>query len=101
MSTGLSSAGLGRQELQPGGSRTLCGISGNLETRSLASVRAHDPGAARVGDDPDPGAIGQRLVLEQGGDVEKLGQAVGPDHAGLIEEGVDGDVRRRQQGPGM
>ncbi len=71
----------------------------HLEAARLAGVGAHDPRPSGVGEDADPAALRQGLVLEQRGNVEELGEGVGADHAGLLEEGIDGDVRRRQQRP--
>ena len=42
-----------------------------------------------------------RLLGQQRGDVEQLVQRVGADHAGLLEQRVDGDVGGGQQRPGV
>ena len=68
-----------------------------LEAVRLAGVGEQDAGAAGVGDDTDARAGGYRLRREQGGDVEQLLERAGADHAGLIEEGVDGDVEAGQR----
>src|SRR5262249_48046189 len=54
-----------------------------------------DAGAARVGDDPDPRPGRDRLRGEQRRDVEELLERAGADHAGLLEERIDGDVEAR------
>ena len=64
----------------------------HLEPCRLAGIHGENAGAARVGDDRDAAAGGQRLRLQAGGDVEHLVDGVGADDARLLEEGVDGDV---------
>jgi hypothetical protein len=64
--------------------------------RNERRVGRHDGRAARVGDDPHPVAVRQRAAHQRAADVEQLFDRVGPQHAALLEESGDGDVRSRQ-----
>ncbi len=84
--------GLGRQEARPARSRTSAGISGTSSpaaSQASAHMIAGPPALVRI---PTAVAGRQRLAGEQRGDVEQLGEGLGADHSGLLEEGVDGDV---------
>ena len=59
----------------------------------LAGVRAEDPEPARVRQDRDPPATGQRLGREQRRRVDQLLERPRAEHAGLVEERVDGLAR--------
>ena len=72
---------------------------GHGQAVRLARVGAQDAQPAGVRDDRDAPTRGHGLVREQRRDVEHLLQRVGADHAVLKEEGVDGRVAGRQQGP--
>ena len=100
MSTGLVERGLGGQKAAQLLAQRLRDLR-DLEARGGARVGAHDPGATGVGDDRDPIALGQRLVGEQRGDVEQLGEALGADHSDLPEEGVGGQVRPGEHRSGV
>ncbi len=52
------------------------------------------PGPTGVGDHPHPVTGRDRLIGEERGGVEELLDGVHPDHAGLMEQGLDRDVRR-------
>ena len=67
---------------------------------SHASSQA-TPGPAGVGEHRDAVAARQRLAREQPRDVEHLPHRLGPQHAGVREQRVDGHVRRRQQRAGV
>ena len=73
----------------------------DLHPGRLAGVGAQDPGAAPVGDDHDPVPARDGLRRQQRGDVEQLVHRVGPNHARLLEQRIDGHVRGRQHRAGM
>ena len=100
MSIGLpSDAAAGRNSASR--AAHVAGQLGDLDPGGLAGVGAQDPGPAGVGDDRDPVAARHRLRGQQRGDVEQLVQRVGADHAGLLEQRVDGHVGGRQQRAGV
>ena len=91
MSTGLPTlASGGRNAREPRAGRV--GELGDRQPGRFAGVDREDAGAAGVRDDRHAAPGGQRLRLEAGGDVEHLVDRVGADHAGLLEQRVDGDV---------
>ena len=73
----------------------------HLDPVRLARVGAEDAGAAAIGDDRDPVPPRHRLGGQQRRDVEQLVHGVGPDHTGLLEQRIDGDVRCRQDRAGV
>jgi hypothetical protein len=68
------------------------------ESARLGRVGALHGEAARVRDDPHPVPGRGGLVREDGGDVQHLFERVGPDHAVLPEERVQGRIRRDDRG---
>ena len=63
----------------------------------LARVGREDAGTAGVGQDRDAPAARDRLVRQQGRDIEELFEGLRADHAGLPEERVDDGVALRQR----
>ena len=68
----------------------------DIQTSVDARINGEDARSACVGDDRHAPARWKRLPVETGGDVEHLVDRVGPDHAGLLEQRIDGDVARGQ-----
>ena len=71
--------------------------SGSCQTVGLGGIGKEDAEAAGVGDHADAPAGRYRLRGQQPGDIEELGQRVGADDAGLLEQRVDGDVAAGQR----
>ena len=99
VSTGLSSAA-------SGGRNAASWRAGRRRERrhdeavGLAGVGGEDPGPAAVGQDGDPaGRRGSGWFASSDGHVEELAERVGPDHAGLVEQRVDRDVRGADERP--
>ena len=87
-----------RLDRKEGGER-LAGLyswHGELETCDLTGVRAQDSKPAGVRQHGHAPAARNGLAREEGGDIEEARQRVGSNHAGLVEDGVDGRVRARQ-----
>ena len=97
---GVAQARPGREE---GGEPVTCGPSElrDPQARRLQRVGAQDPGAAGVGDHRHRRTSRQWLIGHEAGDVEQLAERLGPNHPGLAEQRVDGDVGGRQQRPGV
>ncbi len=69
-----------------------------LQPRGLAGVGAQDPETTGVRDHGDAVPARGRLAREERGDVEQLGERLGPDHARLAEQRVDRGVGAGQRG---
>ena len=65
----------------------------DVEAVGLAGVGTHDRGAARVGYDRDAIAARHGLCGEQRRYVKEFGHRVGTDHARLLKQSVDCDIR--------
>ena len=70
---------------------------GQLEPGRVGRVGQQDRGPAGVGHDAEARTRGSRLGREQCGDVQQLAEAVGANHAGLVEQRVDGRIRCRHE----
>ena len=86
---GIREARLGREERCELRARLL-GRLGELEPHGVAYVGAQDPQPPGVGEEADAPALRLGLARKQGADVDQLLERGGPDHTGLVEEGVDG-----------
>ena len=69
-----------------------------LEAELGAGVGAQNREPARVRQDRDPAAVGQRLGRHKLEDVAQLLQRVRADHAGLLEQRLCGPVGAGQGG---
>ena len=69
-----------------------------LESGSLARVGAEDPESARVRDDSDRAALGQRLRGQERRGIEELAEPVRADNARLLEKCVHGLLRAGKGG---
>ena len=96
MSTGLAMPASGGRNAA---SRARVASPNSTTSRPAATQAstARMPGSARVGDDRDAPPAGSGCASRHGGDVEHLVDRVGADHAGLLEQRVDGDVARRER----
>ncbi|GAA3340797.1 hypothetical protein GCM10020358_29710 [Amorphoplanes nipponensis] len=70
----------------------------NPQAVALRGVRGQHVEAAGVAHDGEAVAGRQRLVGQHAGGVQQLAEAVGADHAGLLEQGVDRGGRGGRRG---
>ena len=68
---------------------------GELQTLAVQRVDRQQVQRRRVADHSDAVARRQRLVRQQLGRVEHLGDVLHPDHAGLLEQGLDAGLVAR------
>ena len=92
----VGDAGGGREEAAQ---RLLGALAefGHLESRRDARIGGEDAGSPTVRDDRDVPADRKWLVENDRGDIEELFERVDPDHPGLAEQCVDGDVWCRER----
>ena len=81
-----------RRRQRAKGSLELGGELGDLEPGCSTRIGGNDAGAAAVAHHRDPSTGRDRLVGEQHGRVEQLGEGVDADDTGLAEERVDRGV---------
>ncbi len=100
VSTGLpSAAGSGRNA--ESARRTSSWERRHAQAVGLTGVGGEDAGPAAVGEDRHRPAAGQRLVGQQGRDIEELPEGVRAHDARLVEQGIDRDVRGADQRAGV
>ena len=76
--------------------------SGSMRSPAASQASAQaTPGPPALVSTATRSPRGQRLAREQPGDVEHLPHRLGPQHAGVREQRVDGDVRGREQRAGV
>ncbi len=93
---GVGKACLTRNDSSQSGAG-LVGERRKLEAPALAGVGAEDAQAARIRDHADPASTGQRLGRENGSSIDELLERSRSQHAGLMEQGVDGGVGARER----
>src|SRR5206468_11885462 len=76
----------------------LCAEGRQLEATSFTGIGREYRRAARIADDRDSRTGGYRLQGEELDYVEKLLERIGTNHAGLIEERINGDVQSGERG---
>ena len=98
MSTGFAVEASGAAPRR--GAARVAAASGSTRRPAAAHASAQRiAGPAGVGQDATRSPRGQRLASEQTRDVEHLAHRLGPQHAGVREQRVDGDVATRRAAP--